>query len=192
MLKASLYFERQILERIQANDRKVLGELYKKYQRLIFGHVIKNGGSEKDAEDILQETVIALWQKVSAGNFELSVKLGTFLLAIAKNKWLAELRKMKKNRTQDLEDNFVNGNPGSLEKIIDDEKIQIVRDALNLLAPVCKKLLLLFYFEGRSMTEIAGILDFANADVAKAKKYQCKSSLEQILKNKISEFKGII
>ena len=77
MLKASLYFERQILERIKANDRKVLGELYKKYQRLIFGHVIKNGGNEKDAEDILQETVITIWQKVSAGNFELNQD-GTF------------------------------------------------------------------------------------------------------------------
>jgi RNA polymerase sigma factor (sigma-70 family) len=184
MLQSNLFFERQILERIKANDRSVLSDLYRKYQRLIFSHVIRNGGNEKDAEDILQETVITLWQKVTMSNFELNVKLSTYLLAIAKNKWLAELRKMKKNIIQNIEETVIDGNPTS--------KIQIVRDALDVIAPICKKLLLLFYFEGRSMTDIAQILEFANADVAKAKKYQCKNSLEEVLKKRLSEFKGII
>jgi len=191
MLKVNLFSERQILERIKANDRGVLSELYNKYQRLIFSHVIRNGGSEKDAEDILQEAVITLWQKVTMGNFELNVKISTYLLAIVKNKWLAQLRKMKKNKIQNLEESLVDENPTSLDILVDNEKIQIVRDALNLIAPICKRLLLLFYFEGRSMTDIANILEFANADVAKAKKYQCKNSLEEVLKNRLSEFKGI-
>jgi RNA polymerase sigma factor (sigma-70 family) len=192
MLQSNLFFERQILERIKANDRSVLSELYNKYQRLIFSHVIKNGGNEKDAEDILQETVITLWQKATMSNIELNVKLSTYLLAIAKNKWLAELRKMKRNISQNIEETVTDGNPTSLDVMVDNEKIQIVRDALKLIAPICKKLLLLFYFEGRSMTDIARILEFANADVAKAKKYQCKNSLEKVLKNHLSEFKGII
>jgi RNA polymerase sigma factor (sigma-70 family) len=192
MLQSNLFFERQILERIKANDRSVLSDLYRKYQRLIFSHVIRNGGNEKDAEDILQETVITLWQKVTMSNFELNVKLSTYLLAIAKNKWLAELRKMKKNIIQNIEETVIDGNPTSLDILVDNEKIQIVRDALDVIAPICKKLLLLFYFEGRSMTDIAQILEFANADVAKAKKYQCKNSLEEVLKKRLSEFKGII
>ncbi|MGB6649412.1 MAG: sigma-70 family RNA polymerase sigma factor, partial [Bacteroidota bacterium] len=45
----------------------------------------------------------------------------------------------------------------------------------------CRTLLLLFYWEERSMGEIAVELGFANADTAKSKKYQCKKALEKLL-----------
>ena len=192
MLRLNLFSDRQIIERIKTNDRLVLGEIFNKYQRLIYSHVLRNGGDEKDAEDILQETIIVLWQKVNSGEFELTVKLSTYLFAIAKNKWMAQLRKMRRSRMETISESMDHGNPSSLENILDHEKTQIIREALDQISPICKKLLLLFYFEGRSMTDIADILGLANPDVAKSKKYQCKNSLKEVLKNKMDEFKGII
>jgi RNA polymerase sigma factor (sigma-70 family) len=131
-----------------------------------------------------------LWQKVNSDALQLTVKLGTYLLAIAKNKWLAELRKRKKISPQDIDENITNGNPSSLEELVTEEKVEFVRNALNMLQPICKKLLLLYYFEEKNMREIAKILNLANADVAKSKKYQCKKSLEELLKEKMSLFSG--
>lgn len=190
MLKFSNSLDREFIQRIKANDRTVLGELFMKYQRMISVYVLKNGGDKNDAEDIIQETIIVMWQKVNSDSLQLTVKLGTYLLAIAKNKWMAELRKRRKISPQDISENISNGNPSSLDDLVNEEKIEYVRKALEMLQPICKKLLLLYYFEEKNMKEIAKILNLANADVAKSKKYQCKKNLEEILQENINEFAG--
>ena len=181
MLKLNFYPERDILQRIKANDRNILGEIFIKYEKLIFSYVRNHGGTNSDAEDILQESIIVLWQKVNSGNFELSAKLSTFLLAVAKNKWMAEMRKRKKYTGHEIPENKPENNPSSLEMLLSDEKKDQVQKALNKIHPLCRKLLLLFYFEEKSMVEIAKTLNLANTNVAKSKKYQCKKSLEEVL-----------
>ena len=190
MLKFSNSLDRDLIQRIKANDRTVLGELFQKYQRMISGYILKNGGDQNDAEDIIQETVIVLWQKVNSDSLHLTVKLGTYLQAIAKNKWMAELRKRRKISAQDISENLSDGNPSSLDDLVNEERIEYVRKALDMLQPICRKLLLLYYFEEKSMNQIAKILELANADVAKSKKYQCKKNLEAILKEDITEIPG--
>ena len=187
MLKINFFREREILERIKTNDRTVLGELFIKYERLIFSYIKTHGGSSADAEDILQEAIIVLWQKVNSGSFQLSAKLGTFLLAVAKNKWMSQMRRQKRLAGNELPDDVNDGNPSSLDRLMQEEKVEILRKALNIIQPLCKKILMLFYFEGRNLEDIAKILQFANVSVAKSKKYQCKKSLEAVLKNKIPE-----
>jgi RNA polymerase sigma factor (sigma-70 family) len=190
MLKFSNSLDREFIQRIKANDRTVLGELFVKYQRMISTYILKNGGDKNDAEDIIQETIIVLWQKVNSDSLQLTVKLGTYLQAVAKNKWMAELRKRRKISAQDISENINDGNPSSLDHLVNEEKIEYVRKALDMLQPICRKLLLLYYFEEKSMNQIAKILELANADVAKSKKYQCKKNLEEILKENITEISG--
>jgi RNA polymerase sigma factor (sigma-70 family) len=190
MLIADIFRDKQIIERIKTNDRTVLGEIYMRYQKMIFHYIRQNGGSELDADDILQETIIVLWQKVNSEQFQLSSKLSTYLLAIARNKWMAEMRKHRKTVSGDISLQVSDNNPTSLETLISAEKIELVRRTLEMIPEICKKLLLLYYFEEKSMEEIAGILQFANTDVAKSKKYQCKKSLEEILRQELPEFGG--
>ncbi|OGB61415.1 MAG: hypothetical protein A2Y94_00845 [Caldithrix sp. RBG_13_44_9] len=190
MLIADIFRDKQIIERIKTNDRTVLGEIYMRYQKMIFHYIRQNGGSELDADDILQETIIVLWQKVNSEQFQLSSKLSTYLLAIARNKWMAEMRKHRKTVSGDISLQVSDNNPTSLETLISAEKIELVRRTLEMIPEICKKLLLLYYFEEKSMEEIAGILQFANTNVAKSKKYQCKKSLEEILRLELPEFGG--
>ena len=187
MLKLNFFSDREIIKRIQTNDRTVLGELFTRYQRLVFSYIQNHGGSQEDAEDMLQEAIIVLWQKVNSGTFQLSARLSTFILAVAKNKWMAQMRKRKRLSGENLPKNTANGNLSSLKVALNKEQIEIVREALEQIQPVCKKILLLFYFEERSLSDIARILNFANADVVKSKKYQCKKSLEMILREKFPE-----
>ncbi|KAA3612474.1 MAG: sigma-70 family RNA polymerase sigma factor [Calditrichaeota bacterium] len=183
MLKRIFLSDNEVLRRIKANDRTVLGELYISNERIISSYIKNHGGGAADIADLLQEAIIVLWQNVNAGRFELSAKISTYLFAIAKNKWMAEKRRQKKldHNIESLE-NKTDGN-NSLDNLIDDEQKLLVREALQKLEPPCKELLLLFYFEERSMNEIAEILNFANSNVAKAKKYQCKKALEVLIKS---------
>ena len=70
---------------------------------------------------------------------------------------------------------------------IADERIASVREALDSMNEVCKKVLIMFYFEERSLDSIASALDFSNAGVAKSKKYQCKKAFEERLKKVFNE-----
>jgi RNA polymerase sigma factor (sigma-70 family) len=182
MLKLKLFNDKEIIERIRQNDPTVLGELFIKYEKMVFSYIKRNGGGDADGEDILQETIIVLWQNVCSGQFELSSKLSTYLMGIAKNKWMAEMRKRKKFSDNEIPETIEDQSTSVLENIIRAEDRIHIENALEVISPVCKQLLLLFYFEERNFTDIARIMEFANADVAKAKKYHCKKTLEDILK----------
>lgn len=186
MLKIKFYRDQQILKRIRQNDRTVLGELFIEYEKMVFGYITARGGSNADAEDMLQEAIIVLWQNVSSGSFKLTAKLSTYIMSIAKNKWMAEMRKRSRSLDGGLLQDAPDETPSALQGIIADEKTRRIRRALDSLSPVCKELLLLFYFEERSLEDIARIMNFANANVAKTKKYQCKKSLEKILKGRFN------
>jgi RNA polymerase sigma factor (sigma-70 family) len=181
MLKIKFSHEPDLIERIQANDHTVLGEIFIRYERMISSYIKTHGGNDADAEDVLQESIIVMWQNVCSGSFKLSSKLGTYLMGVAKNKWREELRKRRNFSSVEKGGDLPNDDAGSLDLILNEEKTNLVHRALNAISPLCKQLLLLFHFEERNLTDIAVILKFANADVAKAKKYQCKKALEKEL-----------
>lgn len=181
MLKLNYFSDKQYIQRIQENDKTVLGEIYIKYEKQVFNYIKTHGGDDFDAEDMLQESIIVLWQNVNNRKFDLSSKLNTYLIAIAKNKWRAELRKRNKMIHEDISDNIVSLESNQLAIILTEEKEQAIKEAFKVIQPICKKLLLLFYFEERSLEEITKILNFSNTNVTKSKKYQCKKSLESVL-----------
>ncbi|MFQ5676168.1 MAG: RNA polymerase sigma factor [bacterium] len=156
-----------------------------RYKKLVASYVAANGGNLSDAEDLLQEAIIVLWQNVCSGKFELKSKLSTYLMAVVKNKWHVELRKRSKF-SEEIPANTTDGSPSILDRVIDNEKATSIRKALEVLNAPCKDLLLLFYFEERSLRDIARILGFKDAQVAKSKKYQCKKALEAIMTKKLT------
>ncbi len=181
MLKRFFLSDSETVERIRQNDRSILGELFIANQAPVARFVKRNGGTRDDAQDMLQEAIIVLWQNVNKGGFSLSAKIGTYLFSIARNKWLAELRR-RKNQAGPLDDAMtIKSGDNVLSDIIDTEEQQRINDALNKLARICRDILLFFYFEQRSMKEIANLTGLANPDVAKAKKYQCIKALQKIM-----------
>ncbi|MFQ5866081.1 MAG: RNA polymerase sigma factor [bacterium] len=187
MAKISFFPEKEFINRIKSNDRTVLGELLVRYKKMVFAYIKSRGGDDTDAEDMLQEAIIVLWQKVCSGQFELTSKLGTYILAVAKNKWMAEMRKRGKTTDVEMSVERADGNPSSLDRVIKEEQYDTVHKALDAINPLCKKLLLLFYFEERNFKDICRILGFANTYVAKSKKYQCKKAFERAFKKLVAE-----
>ncbi|RZM02674.1 MAG: sigma-70 family RNA polymerase sigma factor, partial [Pedobacter sp.] len=70
---------------------KALSQLYRQHYPMVSQLVINNSGSADDAQDIYQETLIVLFEKVSAGDFELNCQLKTFIYAVARRLWLKQL-----------------------------------------------------------------------------------------------------
>jgi RNA polymerase sigma factor (sigma-70 family) len=181
MFRFKIINDEDLIRRIRENDRSVLGEIFLRYDRMVCAYIQSNGGSHDDAEDMLQESVIALWQQVCSGTFEVKARLSTYVMAIAKNKWLAELRRRRHHSQDSAADELETLDPNPLQEALDGERLEHFRLAFDQLQPVCRQLLTLYYFEERSMNNIAEIMNFANSDVAKSKKYQCLKALEKLL-----------
>src|ERR1700754_4990439 len=67
--------------------------LYRQYFAGISIYVQQNDGSRQDAEDIFQESVVALIQVIQQNRFRGEAGVKTFLFAIARNTWLNELKR---------------------------------------------------------------------------------------------------
>ena len=171
-----------ILNLMKNGDEEALVIVYKQNRAMVTSLVKRNGGSDDDADDVLQESVIILWEKVRSGRFEQSSKLSTFIFAVAKNVW--SRKRFKKQREQPTEfesDSFDSFEQSSLETMIESERSASIAKALEQLGDPCKTLLVLYYWEEQSQEDIAVQMGFANAKTVKSKKYTCKKMLEKIL-----------
>ena len=185
-MKSSLFFlsnDAKILDLIRKGDEEALTMLYDSNRRPVVDLVTRNSGAADDAEDVLQESLIVLWERVRSGKFEYKAKLSTFVYATAKNVWFQRLRRIGREVTGELDpEGEEDSAPSPLESLISSEQAALVSEALARIGEQCRKLLLLYYWDEFSMEEIATTLGFANADTAKAKKYQCKKALEEVLR----------
>ena len=93
--------DQQLLLRLSAGDKDVLVSLYRSHFSMIRNYISKNNGRTEDAEDLLQDALVVLWQKVHQGNFILSSKLSTYIMAICKNLWLKRLSKNQRIEGED-------------------------------------------------------------------------------------------
>ena len=179
----------RILAGIRAGDEGALLELYRANRSPVGALVTRNSGTADDAEDILQEAIVTLWERVRTGKFEYTARLSTFLYATARNLWMRRLARARREPPAGAgTDEAGSGDPDPLELMVEGEEASIISSALNRLGEPCRKLLLLFYWEERTMEEIAAALGFVNADSAKSKKYQCKKALEKLLRDALPHY----
>ncbi len=172
-----------LLRGLAINDSKAIEMIYKEHFKVVQSFIVNNNGTYDDARDIFQEAVIALYEKVKVGNFQLTSQLQTFLFAICKRLWLKRLNKVG-NYSISIEDS----NDASL--IADDEDADLLRSkdaafevmekSLNSMGDPCRSLLKAFYVERKDMTEIARSFGYTNAENAKNQKYKCLMRLKKL------------
>jgi RNA polymerase sigma factor (sigma-70 family) len=174
----------KILDLMKNGDDDALVLIYQQNRKAVVSLVVKNNGSSDDAEDVLQDSVVILWERVRSGRFEYTAKLSTFLFAIAKNVWSRKrMRKQRETATEFNSDILESDDTSQLDMLVESERSKKIAQALEELGDPCKTLLLLYYWEEKSQEEIAVQMGFANAATVKSKKYTCKKMLEKILKD---------
>lgn len=111
-------------------------------------------GSREEAEDVVQETFIKVFEKV--GDFREDSGLYTWIYTIALN--LSRDRLRKKTDVLALQDEWP-GNDDVESYVEESVDREVLKKALFKLHPMYMEVLVLFYFEELSIKEISKLLD---------------------------------
>lgn len=143
--------------------------------------IINNNGSAEEAQDIFQEAMIVLYEKVRSGSFELNCQIKTYIYSVCRRLWLKRLQQL--NRYSPEVPGLESVVPVE-EEIEDHEKrnaeFEMMDKAINSLGEPCRSLLEAFYLQKKNMQEIAAGFGYTNADNAKTQKYKCLMRLKKI------------
>lgn len=163
-------------------QEEALTYLYQQLYKKVVAFIVKNNGSEIDAEDIFQDGLLAFMKMVKQDKIEVGVKVEAYIFSICRNLWYKKLQKAK--REVALSDDFetVEVEEIKLQKIISKEKSVLLKEILESLGGSCSEILIAFYYEQLSMEEIVKKMDLSSVQVAKNKKYLCMKKLQKLVK----------
>lgn len=173
----------RIIELLKVNDYAKASEMLYAYFPVIKKLVLKNNGTLQDAEDIYQEALMLLINKVRKGDFVLTSSLNTYLYSVCHFLWNDKLKKKNKSILTDFE----NAPEFFVEKETEDIKhsereVKLAEKAFQLLGEKCRQLLLLFYIRKLSLKDISIALKFGSEKTAKNQKYRCLDKAKEHLK----------
>src|SRR6266487_3574883 len=146
--------EAALLTAVGRGDRdRSLPELYRRYERRLFGLGIRLLGDPGLAEELVQETFLRLWR--TADRFDpLRGTAATFILSIARHLAIDLWRRPSSRPVHPLPDA-----PAAVEETIDRLLLQLaVRDALDSLPPAHREVLELSYRADLTQAEVASRL----------------------------------
>ena len=174
-----------ILDKLQSSKNseaeQALLYLHQQVYKMARRFIMERKGSLQDAEDIFQESLVILYKMAKQKKFRPDINLEAYLYTICRNRWLKELKSKKED--PGLPDNLesVAVEEVVLKKILTEERRQTIDTILKGLGHDCYRILLSFYYDRLKMEEIAELMNYANAQVAKNKKSRCLKKLREMV-----------
>ena len=171
------------------NDKKSLDQailyIYQNYSETVSSFITNNGGSEQDADDTFQETVVAFIDIVQKGKYRAEASIKTFLVSIARNIWYNQIKKKERSGHREKVYEVSRGTDETdVSHYISDREVKKeFRELLDKLGESCRKILTLFYYENLPMKDIVQHLHYENEQVVRNKKYKCLQQLTEMIKS---------
>jgi RNA polymerase sigma factor (sigma-70 family) len=172
----------QIVKRVAQGDRQALAEIYARYQRPLFHYLLQLTPDYGLAEEILQDTLVAVWK--SAHSFEARSSVLTWLIGVARRQAHNTLRRHKLPFVDESE---LAALPASDPEPEEFALASVARDelvaAFRQLAPVHREILALTFVQELSYQESAQVLGVPIGTV-KSRLSNAKKALRTLLESR--------
>lgn len=168
----------QLISRAARGDETAFELLWERHWHGVYSYAWLLARNVPDAEDITQETFLALMRRPAAFD-PARAQLRTWLIAVARRQYLNRSRKSGREiAAEDLD--RVADSPPAIQELILLERAEAVRSAVSQLPEAQREALYLFEFEELSLAEIASILNI-EANAVKARLYRAREQLKRLL-----------
>jgi RNA polymerase sigma-70 factor, ECF subfamily len=162
--------DRRLIDRVKAGDHEAFDVLFQRYFATVSRQALRLTGHREEAEEVVQEVFLTVYEK--AHTFRGTAAFSTWLYRVTANAALIRLRRRKQGEELSLEEylpSFREDGHHLVRPVVDwsnelearvasEERQRLIQQALDLLAPVDKAVVILSDLEGLSDREIASTL----------------------------------
>ncbi len=173
--------DKALFEKLKTGDSSSFELLYKFYFPSVESYIKLNLGNKEDAEDVFQEAIIVLLQKIKQPDFVLTSSLKTYLYAVAKNLWLKRLRDTKlKVVDSDLNLNAYRTEPEAFELEPELSKEEKVENWFQKITQHCENILKALFFYEVPMDNLMVKMGWKNKHTASNQKHKCIQQIKNV------------
>lgn len=151
------------MERIRGGDRPAFILLYDRLSPLLFSVAARVLGDRREAEDVLQEIMLVIWNK--SGDYDSQLgSVSSWAVTLVRNRSLDRLRartrrlRLIEEAALQAEEPVADGNSPVNEWIHGQERAQLLRTAMQELPSEQRVAIELAFFTGLTQTDIAARL----------------------------------
>lgn len=169
------------IEKAKRGDSKSMHYLYNQYSKAMFNICVRMTNSVEDAQDILQEAFIDIFQNIKTYSYQAT--FGAWIKRIVINRCINELKKNKVELVYDLAEKQAVDDEVDYSNI--DFKVENINKAILNLPDGYRLVCSLYLLEGYDHKEIAQILNVSES-TSKSQYMRGKKRLKDMLSSKIN------
>lgn len=176
-----------IIRRVQAGDLALFGELHKRYYKRVWGYLHRCLGDVEASKDLASDTFVNAYRAIGHYEVRHEGRFGPFLLKIARNllidyqrarrPWVFSALEFEDGPAMDLPDD----GPSLLERILQEERVERIREAVGQLPDADKEILALAYQQDLSLKEIADITGKPSVTAVTSHLHRAVSKLRRLV-----------
>jgi RNA polymerase sigma-70 factor, ECF subfamily len=171
--------DEDLISAVADGDRQAMQTLYTRHSVRIYRFVLRLTKDPALAEDLVSDVFLDVWRQ--ADGFKAKSQAVTWLLAIARNKALATLRRRSEAPLNDQMATAIANPADDAETIVNDEdRSLLIRKCLSQLSAEHREVLDLVYYHEKSVDEVADIMGESPSTV-KTRMFYARKRMEKFL-----------
>ena len=180
--KAKMKKDNLIKDYVQNNQLNI-EEIMQNYTPYIYT-IIKNKNSNltsEDIEEIISDVFLATWKNQE--KLDLNKELSAYLVGITKNLYNKKIRNQKNTIDIDIYENILFEEENIELKIENTEKENLIMLIVNNMKQEDKNIFTLYYYNSRSIKDIANILNI-NENKVKSRLFRIRKKVKKVLEKR--------
>ena len=182
MAEKNLHPDQMYIDGLLQNNSSIIQSIYKKFAPKVKNYIRTNSGDEDQAQDIIQEVLITIYNQAKTNGLQLSCPFDAYFFLLCKRRWLNELKKSS-NKEVTIGDDEVYKDEWTVETAnqteIFEEKQSLFDEMFQKLREKCQEVLKLS-FVTKTMEEVAQKLNVTYGYLRK-KKSLCTGQLTEMI-----------
>ncbi len=151
--------DESLMERVCSGDHQAFAELVERHSGLFYSAAYRMCGQNEEAEDIVQDAFLKLWNKPQGYDAGKGAKFTTWFYRVVTNLAIDHMRRKKPQTNPEVLDYMADKVPLADQALEDKDQQDVLEEAIAALPERQKAALNLCFYEGLSNKEAAEILE---------------------------------
>lgn len=182
MSNKKVHEDQKYIDGLVNNNSFIIQTIYDKFVPKVINYVKQNSGDEEYAQDVVQDTIITIYNQATKKNLQLTCPFDAYFFLLCKRKWLNTLKKIN-NKEVTINEEVLSKDDDAAQFVFEtsifENKQNLFNQMFDQLGKACKDLLNAT-FKIKSMEEVAASLNVSYA-YARKKKSLCIGQLTKMV-----------